>query len=188
MDSTLVDTSHLQPDEKFYVCMIAVDESTPENGCPAIAPGHHLHGLYNHASNPHRFDDKRAPTEEAEWLPCPLQRGDVLIYDNYMPHKSAKNESAIWRRALFGVCKWPRIHHFCHYIILNVVDNVDNSLEKGDFRSKYYELGRKSKEEGGTGRWATVVENTTGVGAKMIVAGADGTGKAVFQTTRDAKL
>jgi hypothetical protein len=43
------------------------------------------------------------------------------------------------------------------------------------------ELGRKSKEEGGTGRWSDVVENTTGVGAKTIVGGVDGTGTAVFQ-------
>ena len=48
------------------------------------------------------------------------------------------------------------------------------------------ELGRKSKEDGGTGRWATVVENTTGVGAKNVVTGADGTGQAVF--TRAARL
>ena len=48
------------------------------------------------------------------------------------------------------------------------------------------ELGRKSKEEGGTGRWATVVENTTGVGAKNVVTGADGTGHAVFE--RAARL
>ncbi len=48
------------------------------------------------------------------------------------------------------------------------------------------ELGRKSKEEGGTGRWATVVENNTGVGAKNVVTGADGTGHAVFE--RAARL
>lgn len=146
-----------------------------------------------------------------------------------MPHKSGKNESPNWRRALFGVY---------------------NAAEKGDFRAKYCkynassalqqdcemvlvcntctitctetrrislgvlsrattwmigspaadccntaaslalwiadELGRKSKEEGGTGRWATVVENTTGVGAKNVVTGADGTGQAVFD--RAARL
>jgi ectoine hydroxylase-related dioxygenase (phytanoyl-CoA dioxygenase family) len=97
--------------------MIAVDASTPENGCPAVAPGHHLHGLYQHTNvGSFQFNDDRAPMDESNWLACPLARGDVLIYDNYMPHKSAKNESPNWRRALFGVY---------------------NSLEKGDFRAKY---------------------------------------------------
>jgi hypothetical protein len=31
-----------------------------------------------------QFDDPRAPAAEAQWLPVPLARGDVLIYDNYM--------------------------------------------------------------------------------------------------------
>ena len=97
--------------------MIAVDASTPENGCPAVAPGHHLHGLYQHTNvGSFQFNDDRAPMDESNWLACPLARGDVLIYDNYMPHKSAKNESPNWRRALFGVY---------------------NSLEKGDFRAQY---------------------------------------------------
>lgn len=165
VDPALNDTSHLRPDEKFYVCMIAVDESTPLNGCPAVAPGCHLHGLYQHTSRPEggefRFDDKRAPNDESMWLPCPLARGDVLIYDNYMPHKSAKNESESWRRALFGVY---------------------NSLGKGDFREDYYRRGRTAVSEGGNGRWATVVANKTGVGAATIVTGADGTGQAVLKT------
>ena len=58
---------------------------------------------------------------------------------------------------------------------------VDNAKSKGDFRDKYYELGRKSKAEGGTGRWATTIANETGVGAATIVAGADGTGKPVYE-------
>ena len=77
-----------------------------------------------------------------------------------MPHKSARNDSAGWRRALFGVY---------------------NARHKGDFRALYYERGRKPRAEGGTGRWATTVTNTTGVGARTVVAGADGTGTAVYQ-------
>ena len=80
VDRALEDTSTLQPDEKFYVCMIAVDESTPENGCPAVAPGHHLHGLYSHTrEGSFQFDDERAPNDEAQWLPCPLQRGEAAV-------------------------------------------------------------------------------------------------------------
>ena len=60
--------------------MIAVDESTPENGCPAVAPGHHLHGLYSHTrEGSFQFDDERAPNDEAQWLPCPLQRGEAAV-------------------------------------------------------------------------------------------------------------
>ena len=73
----------------------------------------------------------------------------MLIYDNYMPHRSAKNNSDNWRRALFGVY---------------------NAASKGDFREKYYELGRKPKSEGGTGRWATAVTNDTGIGAATVLA------------------
>ena len=92
VDRALEDTSTLQPDEKFYVCMIAVDESTPENGCPAVAPGHHLHGLYNHSrAESFEFDDERAPNDEEQWLPCPLQRGNSAVEPQHASCKAGRD-------------------------------------------------------------------------------------------------
>ena len=35
--------------------------------------------------------------------PVPMAKGDVLIYDNFMPHRSGTNATDSWRRALFGI-------------------------------------------------------------------------------------
>ena len=39
LEGKLVRTE-LMKDEEVCVCMVAVDDSNPENGCPSIAPGY----------------------------------------------------------------------------------------------------------------------------------------------------
>jgi ectoine hydroxylase-related dioxygenase (phytanoyl-CoA dioxygenase family) len=44
------------------------------------------------------------PEEElGPWVPVQLKKGDVLVYDNYMLHRSGKNLTDTNRRALFSI-------------------------------------------------------------------------------------
>lgn len=87
--------------------MIAVDDSTVENGCACVAPETwkrkegwlkqvrtDADGGYEEGS----FDGTMGP-----FTPVELEAGDLLIYDNYMPHNSRPNTSSKRRRALFGI-------------------------------------------------------------------------------------
>ena len=102
----------LLPDEDVCVCMVAVDDMDEENGCPEVAPGWHTRGpLAFRGSVPwdHEYkaaDGSRPPEvdpADMPWTPVRLRAGDVLIYGNLMPHRSAENNSTRDRRALFAV-------------------------------------------------------------------------------------
>ena len=58
-----------------------------------------------------------------------LQKGDVLIYDNYMLHRSGKNLTDTNRRALFSVF---------------------NAASDGDFHDAYYENEAQGRRKAGT--------------------------------------
>ena len=103
-----------------YVCMIAVDASSRANGCPELG--------WRRWQQKEGWVDIGAPVDDdvplhpqdvgardlpngvdvgkldyelmGPYEPVEMGKGDVLIYDNYMPHRSGKNEAAEWRRAL----------------------------------------------------------------------------------------
>ena len=68
----------------------------------------------------------------------PLRRGDVLIYDNYMPHRSAQNRARTSRGTLFAVF---------------------SPAAAGDLRAAYYDAereGRRNQAAGALGGRANV--------------------------------
>jgi len=100
---------------------IAVDEATPENGCLQVAPGHHKRGLFPQ----HPVHGGLSEEEEAKldnWIDVPLQSGDVLVFNSWLPHRSGANKTSRARRAV--------------YITYN-------GETDGNFRDKYYEVKRK---------------------------------------------
>jgi predicted HD phosphohydrolase/ectoine hydroxylase-related dioxygenase (phytanoyl-CoA dioxygenase family) len=102
----------LLSDADICVCMLAVDSIDGENGCPEVAPGWHTRGslVFSSASSS-TFEElgmsmttaTRVQEEDLPWTPVHLQPGDVLIYGNLMPHRSAANSSSRDRRALFAI-------------------------------------------------------------------------------------
>jgi len=105
-----------------YVCMVAVDASDEANGCPELG--------WECWQRKEGWLFKREAKEQSErWMskqdiaeedgvnaetsivfedmgpfePVPMAKGDVLIYDNFMPHRSGTNATDSWRRALFGI-------------------------------------------------------------------------------------
>ncbi len=111
----------------------------------------HTFPPYQFETNGAAGDGAYANIGEEEWMPVIMEAGDVLstpatsgsnpghrlppvlvpstrlptvwraVYNQYMPHTSAPNASARWRRALFGVY---------------------NAASRGELRTPYYEAGR----------------------------------------------
>ncbi len=104
------------------VCMIALDDFTMENGCPEVAPAtwRKKEGWL-----------RPLPPEEelGPWVPVLLKKGDVLIYDNYMLHRSGTNATDTNRRALFGIY---------------------NAESDGDWHDAYYQNEAKGRRAEGT--------------------------------------
>uniref|UniRef100_A0A7S2TSC7 Phytanoyl-CoA dioxygenase n=1 Tax=Lotharella oceanica TaxID=641309 RepID=A0A7S2TSC7_9EUKA len=96
-------------DEESCVCMIAVDAMSESNGCPYIAPKAHTLGWLAiggcEPSAPLKgIKSSNASSKiELKWQPVMLDKGDVLIYGNMMPHMSKQNTSQQNRRALFTI-------------------------------------------------------------------------------------
>ena len=106
----------------FITVMVCIDEATLENGCLELAP------------RQESFLDARlvglewAPLSEAETVemdfkPYPTKPGDVIYFDSYAPHKSARNYTKASRRLYFSTY---------------------NRLSEGDHSSAYYADKRKS--------------------------------------------
>jgi hypothetical protein len=79
--------------------MVAIDDSTIENGCLEISNPVEVYTLLPQA------DDKTvAPTIETQlsWRPLEVSAGDIVFFDSYIPHRSAVNHSQNARRAIFS--------------------------------------------------------------------------------------
>ena len=78
----------------FVSVGIFIDYSTIENGCLQVAPGLHKQGLLGKEWEP--IENLDLPYQTVECSP-----GDIIIFDSYVPHRSARNTSLKQRRAIF---------------------------------------------------------------------------------------
>jgi hypothetical protein len=94
-------------------CMIAIDDSTIENGCLEVAAGCHHELLVDDG------DGCLPPSAERalNWRPLEMRAGDVLWFHSRTPHRSGSNTSSRSRRAVFLTF---------------------NAAAEGDLRSAYY--------------------------------------------------
>lgn len=93
--------------------LVGVDAATAENGALEVVRGAHKSGLYGE-------EFKEVPDEWVEkfkWELVPLETGDLVFFDSYVPHRSAANNSSKPRRAMYVT--W-------------------NKVSEGDYREKYY--------------------------------------------------
>lgn len=94
-------------------CMIAIDESTTENGCLEVVSGKHAELLDTDESGCIRQEIAAS----FDWEPAPLAAGQVLWFHSRTPHRSGPNLSPRDRRAIFPTY---------------------NVLREGDLRDRYY--------------------------------------------------
>jgi len=81
----------------FLSALVCIDESTVENGCLKVVAGHQHDGLYT---------EWEPLTEEnmatMEFVDCPTNPGDMVIFDCYTPHSSDPNMSDKIRRLYYA--------------------------------------------------------------------------------------
>jgi 2-aminoethylphosphonate dioxygenase len=85
--------------QRYHITMlIAIDEATMANGCLEISDPVELYRTLPQAPGGHL-----APEVERAlpWRPVELAPGDVVLFDSYIPHRSAANRSDRPRRALY---------------------------------------------------------------------------------------
>lgn len=92
-------------DRSLIGAWIAIDDATIDNGCLWVVPGSHRNGYlfptkahgqpdeYDSSDMAHNFDDSKA-------IPVEVKAGSVVFFNGYLLHKSLKNRSQIYRRAL----------------------------------------------------------------------------------------
>ena len=73
---------------------IALDDTTPENGCMYVLPGHH--GPRKHVSQ----EDFMMEEKGLEGIPVPLKAGGALFFSVMLPHYTPPNRSDLRRRAV----------------------------------------------------------------------------------------
>jgi ectoine hydroxylase-related dioxygenase (phytanoyl-CoA dioxygenase family) len=92
-------------DRSLTGAWIALDDASPENGCLCVIPGSHRDGyLYPQRDHgkPAEFDfaQESYGFDEAGEIPVPCAAGDVVFFHGYLLHRSRRNRSDRYRRAL----------------------------------------------------------------------------------------
>lgn len=92
-------------DRSLVGAWIAIDDATVENGCLFVLPGSHRDGFlhptrehgrpdeFDFAQEAHGFDDSAEVAVE-------VRAGSVVFFNGYLLHRSRKNRSSGYRRAL----------------------------------------------------------------------------------------
>jgi len=99
--------------------MLAIDNTSEENGSLELIAGMHRKGLLGRMWEPLKDEDTGYATYQA--VHC--RPGDAVFFDSYTPHRSAPNRTAGTRRVLYATY---------------------NRASAGDLREKYYADKRRS--------------------------------------------
>ena len=98
-------------DRSLIGVWIALDDATVDNGCLQVIPGSHRPG-YIHPFKPHGRPEEFDPTDEAygfdtsSTVTVEVPRGSVVFFNGYLLHRSERNRSDGYRRAL--------VNHYCN--------------------------------------------------------------------------
>ena len=92
-------------DRSLCGAWIAIDDATIENGCLWVIPGSHRDGvLYPFKAHDKLQEFDASPEsygfDERAEVPVELRRGSVLFFNGYLLHRSKRNRSDRYRRAL----------------------------------------------------------------------------------------
>jgi hypothetical protein len=92
-------------DRSLIGAWTAIDDATVANGCLWVLPGSHRSGIL-YPQRPHgqpeEFDNSPESYgfDDAAEVPVEVKAGSVVFFNGYLLHRSKKNRSNIYRRAL----------------------------------------------------------------------------------------
>jgi ectoine hydroxylase-related dioxygenase (phytanoyl-CoA dioxygenase family) len=98
--------------QQYLTCWVALNDATPDNGCPWIAPGLHLQGTLKHRWTSLGFECLESAPTNAQ--PMPLQAGSVAVFSSLTPHRTGPNLTNQTRKAYIlqyapdGAVVYPR--------------------------------------------------------------------------------
>jgi hypothetical protein len=81
----------------FVTVAVAIDRATRENGCLELGHWKHRLELIGELWSPLPAEN----LEAVEFVPYPMEPGDVAFFDSYLPHRSAPNGTGDRRRVLY---------------------------------------------------------------------------------------
>lgn len=92
-------------DRSLCGAWIAIDDATIENGCLWVVPGSHRDGYLFPTRPPADLDEYDGSDEShgfdvGQAVPVEVRAGSVVFFNGYLLHKSLRNRSQIYRRAL----------------------------------------------------------------------------------------
>lgn len=99
----------------------SVDTATPANGCIEVVPGSHRMSdieLSHGGAIAQTWQDKH------EWVPVPLEPGDVLLFGSHLAHRSGPNRTAGSRSMIYAT--------------------YASEKDGGELRREYYEHRREA--------------------------------------------
>ncbi len=82
----------------FLTVLVAIDPSSPENGCTEVFSGYH-HSFLSNALETYMLPDEMVDNSRRTFLA--LEPGDVAIFHGLTPHRSEPNRSDRMRRSFY---------------------------------------------------------------------------------------
>ena len=119
-------------DRSLTAAWIAIDDVTLDNGCLWVIPKSHRRGYLYPKHEHEEYDDydyaeSAYGFSESDKIPVPMKAGDVLFFNGYLLHKSEKNTTDTFRRAL-------ALHYMNSYSLLPWDMVGDDPIALHDFR------------------------------------------------------
>jgi len=124
-------------DRSLCGAWIAIDEATVQNGCLWVVPGSHKSGyIYpNRAhNNPGEFDFAAQcyGFDDSAEVPVEVPAGTVVFFNGYLLHRSQKNRSEIYRRAL--VNHYMNAYSLLPWFPAKIAEDEQRSVAQADCR------------------------------------------------------
>jgi phytanoyl-CoA hydroxylase len=79
--------TYIEP-QQYLTCWLALNDATPENGCPCIAPRYHKQGTLKHWPTPLGFACLKSPERVIE---APVRKGSMVVFSSLTPHRTGPN-------------------------------------------------------------------------------------------------
>ena len=102
------------------------------DGCLKIVPGSHINGIYDH-------HDGNIIKDDFEYIDCPMEQGDILVFSQFLVHKSGINSGNKVRFSLQTRFNDLDCEHFINNKYeISKMEGSENYQSSSVFNKKYF--------------------------------------------------